>query len=1173
MTIGASDLTLLRSARHGVRPFFNIWPREIIATADVNQSEFEYPLAEITVDNTSASWTSNVEVGMRFQIKRGSDLIATGITRKAPTSTIFYPDAKSLGDQGLMTDSIADYIQDDDTITVFNDFPLWTMLSVIRQGVFYKRYDIAYTDEGSDPAPIVNMGAWQQAFIANGASTAEFTFTALGHAWGAKTISSYLWTLPTGATLTGGGLATDTVTFTFPAGFGLVRCTVTDSTGKTRTGIRPVWANTRTGANAPDSYDRAWTIESDSQTLQGRNMSLRLYGEADIDEDTFYPTAAFYVGEEDFYWNTSTGEWVNIDDEITDRYVGMMIRTQPEGDLRKTILLAELQSPFEVLSHIPMVSQAIIETPSPADWTEVSTGLATPPFLAWYVLEHHCPNLLTLFDFNFPASLPRKRLYALNGNSVAAQLQEISALLGSNIGCGSDGSLYLYEDVMLQSSGDRATFVERITLTEADLRNQLTYPVNYRAQIGQLLLYGFALDSNDNPLPLGSLAPGQAQGQGVGRTEADALLVDDQTDINIKCGNLLAKMNAPNPEIVLDVERNMDIFDPARDYNRWYRLTVSSRYNPRGNAINTRTIVSQVNRSWRTTERGTAIKDISVTVMSETFGQPGATVNLERGGAAAETQQSGGNFGTAEDFIDGYGKFAGFAVTWNNQGGLGRTWTFTNDSPLWEDISSTSWTGNVNDLKPNPFSTLVANMYTTGAQDAWAVITSGTSLKVWYTPDIMADLVTWTLQASYTMNDSTCTSSARLFASEANSGYVTVAWRDQSGTFCGWTTDSGSTWSAATQVDAGSMPLDTANDNKPFGLWMDGTKTITTGRIAATGKYRMFLSTSPGTAFSEVANQTTSTESDSPLCPISIDGTRSYSGNVIAGTPTGQVDSDFDAGWGGWSPDDTEYLDATGGYGGTQCVASTRRIGLYVNLIIAYDLGEDVEITGVSGKVKFTYSVAPSGGQLELNLRMYDSGGLALTPNQTSFQSTPTAGTWYTLSPTGGYSGNDVRTIEIWARHTGLQSGVVFVDDVVIDYEKASGGNAVYLYQAANYATSPSWSDITPATNFAPQYPNALALDPTYAVEDSIIALGLAGGGGSQNLYDSFGGGAYTNQGAVSTNLRGLYVVSSASVSWGNGGMWYTTNYPSGFPGSSRLGNWADAIGTAGIFGGLLVLI
>lgn len=638
MAISAGDLTTLRAGgAHVVKPHLNVVPKVVIGTMLVNQTTFTYPRNSITVDTISLNGgLANLDaVPLNSQVwigtaSGGHDVMMSALANRSASASAIYVHGFGQGDPGvavLQPTALAN----NQYITILAAKPLWGYLSRISAGLFYKKYNQAYTDEGSAPAPVCNIGPWRRVALTGASVNVTFTNAATtdvkpaSFAWGAKTITAYQWAFrnesytTTGAAFSGASTnAAATITFS-TAGFYIVSCTITDSGGKTHTADTYVWI-----VDGSTEADIAgWRVENDVQNREGRRMTIVMDG--NVAETVVYPGAAFlYSEEQTFNGGTAVtaGATVNSFVGFIDEERGIRHRAFGQVEF-------DLVSPSYVLDRIAMAPQYIQEVTSPADWTEVTSTLSNPNGVAWYILQHHCPAMLQLFDFDIlsDATDLRDRTWALNGKSVWAQLREIAGQQ-INAGCISSGGLNLRHLPWLMDATDRAALDSRMTWTAADLdgREPLAYPTRFRLQVGQVDAYAFSYDGT-NAVPYWSRAPGDAQAQGSDEVVVNGLLVPSataQTRLNELAGHLFAWHNNPTPQLTLRAHRNLDTADPARMV--WHAITISSALDPRSIGYTARKLCpEQVTRSWDQTDSGSWLKRIEITMQPETAGQTGQT--------------------------------------------------------------------------------------------------------------------------------------------------------------------------------------------------------------------------------------------------------------------------------------------------------------------------------------------------------------------------------------------------------------------------------------------------------------------------------------------------------------------------------------------------------------------
>lgn len=807
-----------------------------LARADVNQSSFGYPLAEIDMDNRTGTW-ANVEIGHYYQIVDGSgNVVTTGVVRKLPTTTVFYFSALYHGDPGI-AQRIGREIGDNFTIIVYDFYPIWSMLSQIRNGVFYKRWDVAYASDTVQPNPVCNIGGWRWALVDTDTDEAQFIFSAAdSFSWFGGGLT-FLWTLPAGVTLVSGTLTSATITVSVPVGFHKLICVVTDTNGKTARGMRPIWVKTRDQTEKAFSGTRAIVSASDKQSVSGRQISFTIDGA--LTNTLLHRGAAVVMGE------SPTFNGVALDPGIyTDTYVGFVTGTNKTGHWKRKTSAIDTVSPFLFASNAPMVPQALIETASTARWIDVPTGFGNPSFAAWYVLAYHCPNFLLLFDFHklTDSSPPRKHQIAINADSVAGQLTEVSAFVGGTIGSASDGSLFFSRDPNLEDNSFRNALDARCDIIAQDVLDQIEYPESYPTPTGQLTVYGWVITDADEVTAWGAIS-GRAQGQGPARTGGNTFIVSSTDELRDKVGHAIQKMNHPTPEYRIKINRNMDIFDPARHARAWFNLNIPAKYDPYGVGYSGRAQVKQVDRNWRILKDGLVLKDITVTFTPETFGQRGDLLPRD----PKENWDS--SYFEPEDFEI---LAANIAIVWNESGALGRTYNLLDEIANYESIKA-SISGVVSDVVFDRSSPYFLSGLVEGDCGAWAVAVDGTTVNIYYCTDVLGDAagILWTLQKSYTAAHSSVEFITRLATDNDAAGVCWVAWHANGVVKVAKTTN-GVDWDSSLTT-VGTSVTNSSWNGKAFAFNITEGKVYVIARPTTdTGNWHTFSAVSTVGSFTEV---------------------------------------------------------------------------------------------------------------------------------------------------------------------------------------------------------------------------------------------------------------------------------------------------------------------------------
>lgn len=609
----ATELSRVKSAS-AVRRYLVAAPATQIATARVNQSQFGYPLAQITVDATSG-W-SDVRPGMTVLIGSSSGGHEYGIyrVRKTPSADALYVGEMGSGDAGrLPTDLITGAnIADDAYVTIIDQYDLWSVFPRIDfgSGAIYEDYERTVGTFTTTPPPIVNMaingkGGHYAKRVADGATHALTCALTLTH-WTSSS-ATYLWEYP--ASWTGvSGSTTATLTATAPVGNYTVRCTVTPNVGSSVTVVRHIWI-CDTSTNPPLDI---LPPQSDVRDRTGRRMNFTL------PDDTW---ADIPDGAMVHYWE----EPVFADGEVSslsDAFTGWVIRGRmiTGSGLRDTDI--EVVGAAGILNYLHNVSHYIEAVASPTKWSEVVPSLSSAAFLAFYLLSLRAGNALALFNltvFGTSASGQRLPAWSVDKGTILQQLQQLATARG-NFGANSRGEFYFLLHPAIAAYSGRSSYTNRDTLTAAlygsiEIEQRLTRATSQVR--GEALSWDGTVGTA--AVPYLSDAP-SVPAQGGAPARLGSMVVADQGTLNQITGDYEASLNNPYPGIEVNIPYNRDVYEPAEMY--FVQVQVAAAYSPTGVLWDKRCIPVSVSKQ----HQGDGCVTISLSLEAETSGFGGISV-------------------------------------------------------------------------------------------------------------------------------------------------------------------------------------------------------------------------------------------------------------------------------------------------------------------------------------------------------------------------------------------------------------------------------------------------------------------------------------------------------------------------------------------------------------------
>jgi hypothetical protein len=255
-----------------------------IATALINQATFTYPLAQLTVDSTSADWLE-VREGDTVFIGTSAGLSDVGIYRArldTNSTTIFLGETSSQ-DVGLLPVAIRTAsFANNQYVTVKRRFDIWSILPVINSstGAIYEDWNRTVGTNNTTPAPLVNIACNGRrnhiSTLIPAGETFSFSGIATPTSWSTSSgeTFTYAWTTPASGWSSISGSTTSTLTAEVEPGNYVLYLTVTGSlSGATE---RVIVVNIHdSDVNPPVIISEM--PRSDVRTRVGRRIQFDLY--------------------------------------------------------------------------------------------------------------------------------------------------------------------------------------------------------------------------------------------------------------------------------------------------------------------------------------------------------------------------------------------------------------------------------------------------------------------------------------------------------------------------------------------------------------------------------------------------------------------------------------------------------------------------------------------------------------------------------------------------------------------------------------------------------------------------------------------------------------------------------------------------------------------------------
>lgn len=727
----------------------------VVFRAQINQTVFTYPMAELTYDTVTVGAYTDIQPGMTMVISSAIGEADGGRQRirKAADGTKVYFGRSSRGTHDGEVDP-----QDDWYIEVWDDYRVWAkvpQMPVLGETVTtYKDHDLAVGTYTTNPPPVANLGpgfAGTMDAVSEVAVVNFFATNSFAVADGA-TITGYLWDVGDG-TITFGSTATEVIEVEFPAGFRWVALTVTDSNGSQHTARAPVYVRDPDA----DTSISAFEITRHRITPQGQEISLSVRPDiwAEYDSAIQYPDGTLaMIWDDDVTPNADRQGMMFIGWHHTDP---AELSARKLGLLRTTTL--ELRDVAGKLDTLPGFAQVLYSDTlrDPATHPAITWEYMVAPTIQKYLhyLLHWHSTALEVADFRFRGSTVSTVYPFLvlesGGASLFDQVAQRAQQLTPDhvLTCTRRGQLAVWPDPMLLDPVDRTeAYQGSIADTDwSDMRytHQRSSRVHW-LRGGAVVAQSGATYDDEGELAVPTVfcvAPGEAPGQGEIAQEENERLALSQEDLNRTIGHKYARVNAPESTFTIDLVGSSDLgLEPADLEWVWLKLTPDEAAQ-RGMFFETmagiilvyeeRGLVHEIAIRYRHSRTGLT-RDVQLVWERELDGPPAVTVippvSITDPGTGMPDDYWDLNPGEIEyPVVDIWAGDPQAYLLWNGEH-IFRTWDVMDVSPTWEFVEG-DMTGTVYDCQY-----VLVDDETVGV---WAL----TDTAIWWCGDILAETPVW----------------------------------------------------------------------------------------------------------------------------------------------------------------------------------------------------------------------------------------------------------------------------------------------------------------------------------------------------------------------------------------------------------------------------------------------
>lgn len=548
--LSASQLEILRKSPQSTRLYLSIYEPQIVFKARINDGSIAKGEREITYDGVSlGSWTAIIPNATMWVGTTDGGQELGKIRIKSATSSVITVSENS---------NIA--WQNDAYLTVFLYVELWPIFPRIIQNpsnpeetLWYKDYDIPYTNQNSVLGTYVNAGPHRAANLDPASGQVSLYYSATGSYNLLGDSLNYEWWFQ-GATITGSSSAEPGyITYNTPGHY-VTRLTISGSSGGVDTTYRYVSIYDQ---SSPSIQKWELTDLGGSRGEGGYSASFKVFETIPLQEH-----AIVVLFADNYYGDSHTslgGNYPNASDIF---WVGHVDKDSIQYDYEHSEVVFTAHSMTQMMKESSGFSVSVESVASPSQWYELldmDGRRGMYHFLRWHT------TALQIADFQFVGDDYKIQFFDSNRESMYSALENYmrSTLIGQVV---SDRQGKVWMEVEARAYSDpTGSFPAVMDITNRDWMNTPSIEESLSENVSYMEYGGVAYSGvvTGTFTPCISAAPGNAPGFHGEIENHQGMALLGQEQLNTVVGNLFANRNAPFPSIEMEMKGNYSNLDIA----------------------------------------------------------------------------------------------------------------------------------------------------------------------------------------------------------------------------------------------------------------------------------------------------------------------------------------------------------------------------------------------------------------------------------------------------------------------------------------------------------------------------------------------------------------------------------------------------------------------------------
>jgi len=566
MTIPTSaELVLLRTRPQQTRLWLSIYKPETVFQARVNEPSIVMGERQVQYSGASSGTYANIENGMTMLVGTTLGGNEKGKIRVRSAT----PSVLTVAENSHINWADGDYLTVLNFFEITAMYPRIVLVSGTMNTLWYKDYDIDYTNQNDVLGTNICMGSHFAGFLENGNCPVYYSSTGTHNFLGEPL--EYLWEFEGGTPATSTDADPGYVIYDTPGHY-TTKLTVSNvGTPKFIEDISyrhiSIYDRPENGLNTPILH---WEMEDlqGSRDTGGYTTRIKIYENIVNIADN----ALVVIFSENWYGNTKQSIGGNAQNRQSIVFCGYITKGSIQYNYKDSFVEFDVGSPTEIMKQVEGFSVAVQSSPDPSSDTDpnipskwvlikdldVERGI-------YHYLKWHSTALLCN-DFEFRGTNQLIQYFDSDRTSLYDAIQTFlnGTILGALVS-DKQGKLWAETDISAISSAITNTPIT-LNMTYRDWMEEPVIDERKIPAISSIEMGGMECilaTGSYGSIPYLSSAPGSVPGYGGENEQIEGLAVASQASLDELVGNVYAYKNSKYPSIPLNLSQNFGNLDIA----------------------------------------------------------------------------------------------------------------------------------------------------------------------------------------------------------------------------------------------------------------------------------------------------------------------------------------------------------------------------------------------------------------------------------------------------------------------------------------------------------------------------------------------------------------------------------------------------------------------------------